>query len=64
MLKYKYKKYKNKIYFKIIKQCIKGTTPLFLEIGSFYNSLELNSWVLPFLNPFSQTPGLAVALLA
>ncbi len=33
----------------------------------FENSLilqMLNSWVLPFLNPFSRSPGLAVALLA
>ncbi len=39
----------------------KRTLHFFLEIGSFYN---LNSQVLPFLNPFRRSPGLAVALLA
>ncbi len=36
----------------------------FLKIGSFLTPQELNSWVLPFLNPFSRSLGLAVALLA
>jgi len=31
---------------------VKGILHVFLEIGSFYNSPELNSWVLLFSNPF------------
>ncbi len=36
----------------------------FLEMGSFYNSSRVNSYILQFFNKFSRSPGLAVALLA
>jgi len=32
---------------------LKGYSTFFWEIGSFYNSPRVNSWVLPFSNPFS-----------
>ncbi len=42
----------------------KGTLHFFWKQAHFTTPQELNSWVLPFLNPFSRSPGLAVALLA
>ncbi len=45
-------------------QSVKGTLHFFWKYANFTTPQKLNSWVLPFLNPFSRSPGLTGALLA
>jgi len=43
---------------------LKGILRFFWKYAHFTTPPELNCWVLPFLNPFSRSPVLAVPLLA